>query len=456
MAKTVSIGGKNYKAGSKRANEAVSAGGKVSTNSAQIRANSDASKAATKARTDSDPLSVIENNGGTVPSYISPNTINSSLIKPATPMTIPTPPTPSTLGTQAMTGLAGYASTVGTTTPGGASTETKTPQSADFKSYLKGITQAPDSEKIYQKTLKESGLQDKQNTVNSLTGQLNAITAKAQADKLSLVGQGRGVPEVIIGGQQAKIDREAAIQSLPISAQLSAAQGDLESARSFMETMFKIRLDDAQSKVDYKNKVNDAVYQYASDEQKTALDERRRMDDRAFDIERDNISYLRDLANTAIENGQPSLAATLMGLDPSSKNFESLVGSYASQIRVPQKDTGGGAADLTAGQREILSGYLQDVYSYTSREEALADLGKKASAIRVEVGQDGLNLILDEIDTAFPGSGGGTTETSTTKRDPYSLLTGYKPPVIKEKTTLLQPSDINISIEQLEDALFAK
>lgn len=286
--------------------------------------------------------------------------ITSAGLAPAGNINLPKPPTPSPLGTQAMTGLAGYASTVGTTTPGGASTETKTPQSADIKAYLKGIAQAPDSEKIYQKTLKESGLQDKQNTVNSLTGQLNAITAKAQADKLSLVGQGRGVPEAIIGGQQAKIDREAAIQSLPISAQLAAAQGDLESARSFMETMFKIRLDDAQSKVDYKNKVNDAVYNYANEQQKLALDERRRMDDRAFGIERDNISYLRDLANTAIENGQPSLAAQLMGLDPASKNFESLVGSYASKIVVDQNSgsSTGTAAERAAGAISTLQSYL--------------------------------------------------------------------------------------------------
>lgn len=68
--KTVAIGGKNYKAGSKRANEAVSAGGTISKNSSQIQSNRDSLKARTAARSASDPLTVAANMGIETPDRI--------------------------------------------------------------------------------------------------------------------------------------------------------------------------------------------------------------------------------------------------------------------------------------------------------------------------------------------------------------------------------------------------
>lgn len=350
--KTVSIGGKNYKAGSKAANAATSAGGKVSTDKTQIRANSDASKAATKARGAADPLVAAENRGETVPSYIPPPTLNSANLTPTTGINLPTPPAPGTTGTEAMTSLSGLTNVAGP--------DIKQADS-DFKSYLKGIMKPESSEKIYNKTVKDVDLLDKQRSVANYQAQLNAITTKAQADKLSLVGQGRGVTDVIIGGQQAKIDREAAIQALPVSAQLAAAQGDLEMAQTHLETLFRIRSEDAQNKLDYANKVNDAVYNYASEKQKTALDAKKTADERNFTLMRDNLSYARDLASTAIENGQPSVAAAIMSLDPNSKTYAQDIANSAKRITV---DQGGGSGSGTVEERKAgaistLQGYLQ-------------------------------------------------------------------------------------------------
>lgn len=270
--------------------------------------------------------------------------ITSGNLTPASQINLPKPPTPSNLGTQTMTGLSGLTNVAGP--------DIKQADS-DFKAYLKGIAKPQSSEKMYKQTEKEVGLLEKQRSVANFQAQLNAITTKAQADKLSLVGQGRGVSEVIIGGQQAKIDREAAIQALPVSAQLAAAQGDLEMAQSHLETLFKIRSEDAQNKLDYANKVNDAVYNYATEKQKAALDAKKTADERAYNMTMSNLNYLRDLQMTAIKNGQPSLAASLAGIDPASKNFESLVGSYASKIMVDQGGGSSGASNSPLGILDI-------------------------------------------------------------------------------------------------------
>lgn len=50
MAKTVAIGGKNYKEGSKKANAAIASGGVATSSSSAVRANAEASKARTSAR----------------------------------------------------------------------------------------------------------------------------------------------------------------------------------------------------------------------------------------------------------------------------------------------------------------------------------------------------------------------------------------------------------------------
>jgi len=76
----------------------------------------------------------------------------------------------------------------------------------------------PSSADAFSKAQRETGILQKQQIVGDLTGQLNQIVATSQAQQLQVTGQGRGIPEVIIGGQQAQIAKEAAIQALPIAA----------------------------------------------------------------------------------------------------------------------------------------------------------------------------------------------------------------------------------------------
>jgi hypothetical protein len=89
---------------------------------------------------------------------------------------------------------------------------------------------------IQRKLERETGIKSIREDVNNYSAQLNTIVANRDANLLRVEGQGRGIPETIIGGQQAQINKEAAIQALPVQAQLSAAQGNLELAQSHINT----------------------------------------------------------------------------------------------------------------------------------------------------------------------------------------------------------------------------
>lgn len=152
--------------------------------------------------------------------------------------------------------------------------------------------EAPESAAdAYLKAQKELGIKRKQELVSNYQSQLNAIVAKSQADQLAVTGQGRGIPEVIIGGQQAQIAKEAAIQALPIQAQLSAAQGDLEMAEKNLQTYYQIKSQDIQNQYNYKMKLFDVAYDIASKEQQNKIDLKR--DEENFKRQKE-MAYLND------------------------------------------------------------------------------------------------------------------------------------------------------------------
>lgn len=130
----------------------------------------------------------------------------------------------------------------------------------------------PSEESLYKQAQDQTGIIQKQQAVSDLSGQLNQITAQSQANQLQVTGQGRGIPEAIIGGQQAQISREAAIQSLPVAAQLAAAQGNLAMAEQNLNTLFKIKSDDAAAKYDYQKTLISTVYDFASKQEKSQFD----------------------------------------------------------------------------------------------------------------------------------------------------------------------------------------
>ena len=206
---------------------------------------------------------------------------------------------------------------------------------SNLESYLKALQAPPSTSDIYNKEYKAAGIQQKQQSVNDYTAQLNAIVAKQQADVLSLTGQGRGVPEVIIGGQQAQINKEAAIKALPIQAQLAAAQDNLELAQTHLDTMFKIKSQDALAEYQFKSKIIDTYYAYASEQEKREFDSIKTEKAQQYDMKKTNLSLQNDWAKTAIEYGQSSLAGKLMQLDPSAADFQTKLAALQGQVYKP-------------------------------------------------------------------------------------------------------------------------
>lgn len=373
VAKTSSGKTAIVRTGSKAEAKYKAQGATFSSDAGTLGSAREASKERTRARSLADPMTVLENAGGTVPSYTPPPTISSTTLTPAPDFNLPTAPAVGNAGKNAMTSIGAVASQ----TPAG--TGTPAP-SADtpLQTYLKSIAKPESTGDIYAKAEEEAGVQQKQQAVAGFQNQLNAIVAKSQADKLSLVGQGRGVTEAIIGGQQAQIDREAAIQSLPIAAQLSAAQGDLEMAKEHVNTLFTIRSQDATNRMNYKNKVAEAVYNYATDQQKTALDERRRREDKDFTLLQNTLNYAQSLATSAIANGQPSVASRIMALDPNSKTYAQDVASAARGIVVAQKSGGGSnsySVEMTPEDRRALVGAGFSVDEIAAIERDVPRLG---------------------------------------------------------------------------------
>lgn len=182
----------------------------------------------------------------------------------------------------------------------------RTKQQTDFQDYLDSLKAPPSQADAYKKAQRESDILNKQKNVNELTGKLNAIVAKGEANQLSLVGQGRGIPEAIIGGQQAQIGRETAIAALPVQAQLSAAQGDLDAAEQNLNTLFKIYSDDATSKYNYQKSITEAIYNFASSQDKVKLEELQKIKDREYNEKQADLNMKKSLAIEANKNGAPA------------------------------------------------------------------------------------------------------------------------------------------------------
>lgn len=210
----------------------------------------------------------------------------------------------------------------------------------DFQDYLDTLKAPPSQEDAYKRAQKETDIFNKQNTVNELTNKLNSIVAKGEANKLSLVGQGRGIPEAIIGGQQAEIGRETAIAALPVQAQLSAAQGDLATAEENLNTLFKIYSDDATNEYNYRKSVNEAIYNFASSENQSKIEALQKKQDREYAERQADIQARNSIALEATKNGASAAVISAISNAPNFASALSAAGSFLQNTQVVKLDNG--------------------------------------------------------------------------------------------------------------------
>jgi hypothetical protein len=205
-----------------------------------------------------------------------------------------------------------------------------------YKDLLNKVMNRPEptsSVEQYNTLAEQQGLTKTQQEVNDLTAQLNAMSAETQASQLSTVGQGRGIPQAIIGGQQTQLERERAIRALPISAALNAAQGRLSAAQDNINTILTLTQKDNEAKYQYqKDQINYAL-QFADAEQKAQLEERKAQ----LDAEKANMEQFNKTTqtyiNAAISAGDYKTAGALAA----AQNYDEL-SRLANEIKNVNQD----------------------------------------------------------------------------------------------------------------------
>lgn len=217
------------------------------------------------------------------------------------------------------------------------------------------------NEKAMKQSMRDSGYTQAQKDVALYTGQINSITNQRDAQVLSLEDQGRGQTTSFLGGEQARIQREAAIQAMPVQAQLAAAQGNLEAAKGIMGMLYQAKSADIQAQASYRQQVANALIGFATSDQQARM--QAGLADRAREdtIKLSNVNYLRELSNKAIEYGNTGALSALGSINPSSPTFEADVARAASMIQKPagptKRDTAfdaaGNLVDMQTG--EIIS-----------------------------------------------------------------------------------------------------
>lgn len=241
-------------------------------------------------------------------------------------------------------------------------------------------------EDIYANLAKESGLDEKKNTMNALASQLNQIKAQKDANLLQLrdVGAKEGVTEAVYGGQQAQIEREATIKSLPLAAQFATAQADYQAAQEHVDKYFSIISADMQAEYQYKTRIIEKLMDVADKEEERLLSEKNKKDDREFTMKRDMVGQLYDMSSKFMASGQAGLGAQAMTLaqnynDPDfATKAAKLLGQYVPKSEDGAvKSAGFSDAEIEADVRESVVDALGDV------EAGVLPLDKAYSKLRL-------------------------------------------------------------------------
>jgi hypothetical protein len=215
----------------------------------------------------------------------------------------------------------------------------------DYLSEVLNMYQEPvNQSSLYDKAERQAGIRDKENLVQSLSNQLNTITTRGQQDIISLrgVGSKEGVTEAVYGGQQSEIARETALQALPVQAQLAAAQGDLQTAQSRLDTLFKMYVDTANSKIDFYNKSVDYARELFSKSEQRQIDAQKEKNSMLSSSLKGVTDFQDKLANEALKNGNYTLAAKIASIRPpvigtpsydeDKQIYEQAINKYAKQL----------------------------------------------------------------------------------------------------------------------------
>ena len=257
----------------------------------------------------------------------------------------------------------------------------------------------PSTEGAYTQAYQEAGVQEAQqraltaqSAVKSAQAKLAGIQAQIQSvinrrdvQNLQLEKQASGgqVVTTVLNRQQQEINRQAAIEALPLQALALAAQAEvaglqgeseyaqstLKMAQDRLDTAFKLKSQDIKNEYDYKKDARTAIYDFLTAEQKRRADAKQKTEDRDFTAQQNNLNNAQSLSIAAMNNGQADIAMKITQLDPKSATFVQDLAELQRQIK--PKVTG-----ATPGSREE---YIQiykkepteaELNAFTARREA--------------------------------------------------------------------------------------
>ena len=207
--------------------------------------------------------------------------------------------------------------------------------SSSLQNLLTSLGIMPKKESVYDDAeyqKQQKRVERSRQELNNYTSNLNSIVTKSQAESLALEGQGRGITESIIGGQQAQISREAAIQALPVQAQIAAAQGNLDMAERQLNQVYQIKSEQLANEYEYKTNQYNAIKEYLTKEEERRLAKLDLEETRTYNESQRNADAQDEWARTALANGRPELISSIHGLDPKSPQFRQQLAKIQSRM----------------------------------------------------------------------------------------------------------------------------
>lgn len=248
-----------------------------------------------------------------------------------------------------------------------------------------------------------AGLEDKQNAaiaskknLEMLNAQLQGISDTATTQNLEMEKQafagGMNSP-LFLSRQQAENSRQAAIASLPLQAQILAAQAQytadndtLLAAQDKVDKLFSVKSDYETRKQEYNQKLITSVFDYANEEQKVKLEAKAVSDKQAYEERQNKLKTAQEYAKMAIQNGQGAVAGLLMGLEADDPEFQTKLANYTAQI---QDDSA--ALDRQYKQAQIakIYGDMGGGGKMTATEQKQSSISSMANQLNNVVGQDG-------------------------------------------------------------------
>lgn len=273
--------------------------------------------------------------------------ITTASTAPSTPITLPSKPSLPNVGTVNSSALLASMGNHGFTYDAKTNsfipsqtenTDGATPQNKILDQiHQKLIEGIPQKDSVYQDPSVIAAQQEvnqRKQEVANYTAQLNAITAKQNQDLLTVRGTDskEGVTQAVYGGQEAEINREAAIKALPVQAQISASQGNLQLAQDYLTQLTTFTQERINNDYTHNTNVYNAIKGYADASEKKVLDKQQTALDDAKKRADENIKTLHEYMLKAAESGQTGSISRLASLANSvaDPNFTQMLGSVVA------------------------------------------------------------------------------------------------------------------------------